>query len=147
MGWGYGVALILELEKLTTFCEDIMESHCDEVIRSESIIDCDRKIFTKIVSITSQGACAKNVVVTSMGWVKAECLRNNLEENSQNIRAQLEDLYHQIPFDELNQDEFRQFVDTYRGFFKSLNQLFKKKKKISDDITIKSIRKKIVINM
>lgn len=65
--WGYGVALHLELEKLTTFCEDMMECNYNEVLRSESIIDCDRKLFTKIVSfITSVSGDAKNTVIASM---------------------------------------------------------------------------------
>ncbi|XP_055306224.1 BTB/POZ domain-containing protein 6-A-like [Sitodiplosis mosellana] len=117
--WGYAVALHLELEHLTEYCEDIIENHYDEVLKTQSILDCDKNLFTKILSKMCKEIFGPGIyiVVAYMEWAKAECLRNNLDVNSQNLRTQLGDLYDQIPFDRLDSEEFHLFVATYRGFF------------------------------
>lgn len=128
--WSYGVASHLDLEKLTKLCIDIIQDCFDEILGCQSFLECDKKLFTQILSIYSPfpnssnpnlsgtpNWCAVNKVFACMEWAKAECSRNNLENNSQNIRTQLGDLYHQIPFDRLKMDELHQFVVTYREFF------------------------------
>lgn len=124
--WGYALALHLELKKLTEFCKVGILNGGVQVLSSQSILDCNKKLFIKILSEIlnsgNKGKCVINVVVACMEWAKAECSRNDLEGSSQNIRTQLGDLYHQIPFDKLETEEFHQFVATYRGFF-SIDEL------------------------
>lgn len=57
------------------------------------------------------------MVEACMNWAKAECLRKNLDENVTNIRAQMGDLYQQVPFDKLELEEFSAFIASHQGFF------------------------------
>lgn len=116
---GYEVALLLELENVIKFCEQNIKDNALEILQTSSFLECDAKLFDKILRLVSARCCASIVVDTCIAWAKAECKKEKLRETTKNLRAQVDHSFQWIPFDKLKPEQFSQFVQTYKGFLKN----------------------------
>lgn len=53
MCWGYSIAQLLEQENLSRFCEEKIKTYAAKIITSESFLECDIKILSKILAMVS----------------------------------------------------------------------------------------------
>lgn len=118
---GYKVARLLELHDVIAYCEDEILENPDEIYLSPNFLQCDAELFDKILQlITSPDANTPNdfakIIDGCMDWAKEQCKRKNFDITPANLKKQLHDSLHRMPFDELKADEFRQFMKTYKGF-------------------------------
>ncbi|KAG4070826.1 hypothetical protein HA402_011052 [Bradysia odoriphaga] len=117
MCWGYSIAELFEQENLKKFCEEKIKTNAATIIRSESFLECDKRLLTQILDSVSSDWRAVERVIAYMEWSKARCTRNNLDLSSKNLRDQLNDVLNKIPFNKLTQKQFSQHVFLYEGFF------------------------------
>lgn len=115
MCWGYEVAVLLELENLQKFCERKIKENAQEILTSESFLECGRESLDKILQLVQSNCPALTVVEACMEWAKAENLRNGIESNPFAIRAQLGVLFDQIPFNEITMENFFDYLSKFHG--------------------------------
>lgn len=118
---GYKVARLLELHDVIAYCEDEIQENPDEIYQSPCFSQCDAELFDKILQlITSPHANAPNdfakIIDCCMDWAEAQCTRKNFDTTPANLKMQLRDSLHRMPFDELKAEEFSQFMEKYDGF-------------------------------
>lgn len=113
---GYEVALLLELTNVIAFCEQHIRNNALEVLQTTNFLECDEKLFNKILSLIASKCCASFAVETCMAWAKTACDKEKLRDTTKNLRGKLKASLQWIPFDELNAEQFSQFVRMYKGF-------------------------------
>lgn len=115
---GYKAATFLELDMATYFCEQQIKSKAKEICSSTSFLECDQKLFGKVLELLVGSECNALVIVNAcMTWAKTECSHKDLGATPANLKAQIKDFINLIPFDKLTSDEFNQFTTTYDDFF------------------------------
>lgn len=117
---GYKVARLLELHDVIAYCEEEILENPDEIYQSPSFLQCDAELFDKILQlIKSPDANVPNdfakIIDGCMDWAKAQCTRKSFDTTPANLKIQLRDSLHQMPFNELSAEEFSQFMETYDG--------------------------------
>ncbi|XP_055305911.1 BTB/POZ domain-containing protein 6-like [Sitodiplosis mosellana] len=113
---GYALAILLELTNTMQFCEVMIIQHGDEILKLASFLECNCDTLDNIILLVASKCSASDRVDACMAWAKAECERKNLEETPANLKAQLGHSFANIPFAELNRNQFQQFMATYNGF-------------------------------
>ncbi|XP_031639273.1 uncharacterized protein LOC116351325 [Contarinia nasturtii] len=116
MCWGYEVAVLLELENLQQFCEQKIRENAQEVLTSDTFLECNRVSVDNILQLVESNCNPLTVVEACMEWAKAENVRNNLDLNPLTLRGQLGNLFDRIPFTEIGMDEFFEYTAKYAGF-------------------------------
>ncbi|XP_055308832.1 BTB/POZ domain-containing protein 1-like [Sitodiplosis mosellana] len=119
---GYAVAILLGMENVVEFCEREIKHKATEILKSTDFLKCDHKLFDKILQLLtrdcgSMTTSASVIVDACMAWAKAKCARDNLDNTSANLKAQLKDSIDCIPFDELSSEQFSHHIETYKRFF------------------------------
>ncbi|XP_055307982.1 BTB/POZ domain-containing protein 6-like isoform X1 [Sitodiplosis mosellana] len=113
----YGKALNLNVPSAIRNCGLKIGENAFEVLKSSSFLKCDRKLLDKILEIVAS-KCSPSVIVEScMAWAKAECVRQQLDITTVNLKAQLKNSLNRIPFDKLSTEQFSQHINTYKRFF------------------------------
>lgn len=114
---GYALSLLLYLESTIEFCEKQIVEKSREILNSTDFLACDRNTLDKILKLVLLTCDPSTIVESSMAWAKAECERNKLESTPSNLRTQLNDSFHRIPFADLSKEQFSQLVGCYKRFF------------------------------
>lgn len=114
---GFAMAQHLELPNVIEFCEREIGNHAEEILNTTDFLDCNGKLFDKILQLASSNCSATTMVKASMAWASAECKRKKVHETPGNLRQQLNDSFHRIPFDALPKDQFALHLVTYKEFF------------------------------
>ncbi|XP_031636133.1 uncharacterized protein LOC116349021 [Contarinia nasturtii] len=117
MCWGYEVAVLLELENLQQFCEQKIRENAQEVLTSDTFLECNRVSVDNILQLVESKCNPLTIVEACMEWAKAENVRNNLDLNPLTLRAQIGNLFGKIPFEKIKMEEFFNFTAKYAGFF------------------------------
>lgn len=94
-----------------------INKNATEVLKSDSFLECDYKTMIKVFELVLIKCSASEIVFGCMEWSKAESARNDLENNSTNLRAQFGKLFVEIPFSKLTIEQFTQHIITYKWFF------------------------------
>lgn len=115
--WSYSMAFSLERENLVTLCEQFIEDNASAVLTSDEFLACEPELMAEIFRLVSDACSAGEFVDACMKWATSECEENEFEENSKNLRDQLEHLFDQIPFDKLTIEQLNKFIGKYKGFF------------------------------
>lgn len=113
----YAVASLLEMSNVIEYCEKEIKKNTAEVLKSDDFLECDQKVVDKILQLVSSKCSASVVVDACMAWTKAKCERKNLELTSANLKAQLKPFFHQIPFADLDSEQFSHHTKAYKQFF------------------------------
>ncbi|XP_031637167.1 BTB/POZ domain-containing protein 6-like [Contarinia nasturtii] len=117
MCWGYEVAVLLELENLQQFCEQKIRENAQEVLTSDTFLECNRVSVDNILQLVESKCNPLTIVEACMEWAKAENVRKNLDLNPLTLRGQLGNLFDRIPFTEIEMDEMFDFASKYRRIF------------------------------
>lgn len=118
MCWGYAFSKDFDLPELRRFCEGGIQRNTLEILQSTSFLDSERDEVVDILKILSIDNHSPRIIDAYMNWAKAECVRENLEPNSINLRARLgDDLIKMIPFNRMFMEQFAQLTKVYSGFF------------------------------
>ncbi|XP_055307980.1 BTB/POZ domain-containing protein 6-B-like [Sitodiplosis mosellana] len=119
---GYELAILLDLTDTIQFCEQKIIQHAESILKSTSFLECNRDLIDQIIQLVIpelelklKVGSAWVIVNAYMAWTKAECERNNLEETTANLKAQLGQSLANIPFVDLNAEQFGRFIATYNG--------------------------------
>lgn len=118
MCWGWAIAKTLQEDNFIDFCEQKIEDNSLEILLSDSFLECTADQLEEILSMISFSCTALELINAYMRWVKAECARRKIYRRGQNLRTTLGDFYEKMPFAELTKEEFKEFSQTYKGFFK-----------------------------
>ncbi|XP_055326319.1 BTB/POZ domain-containing protein 6-like, partial [Sitodiplosis mosellana] len=117
MCWGYGIAELLEQDNLRKFCAEKIKRNAAIVVKSESFLECDSKLLSKMLALVSSHWSTLEIVIACMEWSKAKCNHISLDLSPKNLRDQLKDVFCRIPFDKLTTQQISQHVAKYKGFF------------------------------
>lgn len=113
----YGIAKHLDLDDLRNYCHEKIQENTPDILKSASFLASNHALVGEIMGLLSRENYANEIVNGYMEWAKAECTRKNLETNSVNLRAQLGDLYDQMPFDKMTMGQFSYHTVAHSGFF------------------------------
>ncbi|XP_031639147.1 BTB/POZ domain-containing protein 6-like [Contarinia nasturtii] len=133
----YELARLLDLKSTIIFCKQKIQLNPEGILKSDDFLKCNSTILDKILELVSSiqsNQCSPSTIVdASMAWAKAECVRNELQGTPSNLRAQLNDSFHRIPFSDLSKEQFSQHVSSYKRFFNEddLKSIMTKKISIS----------------
>lgn len=114
---GLGIAILLEMSNIINFCEREIKENAEEILKTSDFLDCDRKLFNRILQLVPLKCNALTLVEASMAWPKAECERKMILPTPANLRKQLNDSISWIPFHELTKEQFELHMTTYEEFF------------------------------
>lgn len=110
MCWGYEIAIIFERQRLKQFCEQKINENPMEILHSNSFLTCKPNLLRHILRMDSLKR-DKIVFDGCLAWSRAACVRDGLDDNWQNIRTQLGDLFYDIGFDRMT---IEIFIECYR---------------------------------
>lgn len=118
MCWGLELAILFELEGLKEFCEQQISKNSTEIFRSSSFLNCESNLLGHILQINSL-ECDEVVVFDGcMTWSRVACITKGLdEENVENLRSQLGDLFYEIRFGDMSHKNFHNRFQLYDGLF------------------------------
>lgn len=118
--WGYNLAVLFKRKDLMEVCNAIIQCDTSAVLQSNGFLKCDKKLFGEILKLVPSGSCPNTAVLKAcMAWAKTACLKNGLDGNEPlNIRNQLGQLFYELPFDALSQDDFSNLVFSNIKYFK-----------------------------
>lgn len=97
IAWGYEIAYFFELENLKRFCENKIVEYPQEILTSDSFLECSRKSVDAILQLVDSECSAQVIINACMEWAKAECVRDNLEADTENLKTSLGDLFNRLP--------------------------------------------------
>lgn len=112
----YCLASFLELKSLAKFCGKEIQKYASVILQSKKHLRSNRMQFEKLMELLQHACSHLEMVEAYMEWAKAECLRKDLDENATNLRAQIGDLFEQMPFHKLELEEFSAFIASHQGF-------------------------------
>lgn len=114
---GYEIAILLELDNVIESCEQNIKINANEIVRSNSFTECNRKIIGRILKLVAVECNASVIVDACIAWAKAECRREQVRPTAVNLKMQLAFLFEQMPFANLSASQFARFIRMYKGFF------------------------------
>lgn len=115
---GYELAILFEMNELKQFCEKQIGENAAKTFRSSSFLNCRPNLLGHILQLDSLQCDESTVFDGCMAWAKAECGRKQCDENDmQNLRTQLGDLFYEIRFGDFSQEHFEQRYRLHDGLF------------------------------
>lgn len=109
--WAYENALFFEHERLTKYCEDVIQTYPEEIFKSGSFQECDRTTLQCILNLPL--LCREIHVLNAIyNWSVASCGYNGLDPTLKNVRSQLNGLPFQIRYDAIAIEEFGPNIPT-----------------------------------
>ncbi|XP_055317509.1 BTB/POZ domain-containing protein 2-like isoform X2 [Sitodiplosis mosellana] len=117
MCMGYGLAILLEDERLMEFCENKIKCNTNEILSSSSFLDCDQKVLKRILQLDWLSCTAANVNEACMSWLKSASKQEQLTREI--VQKHLGDLFYEIPFGSMSPKEFAAFDRSYESLFKA----------------------------
>lgn len=115
--WGYEFYIFLKHDNYIKNCEEKIKENAVGVLKSPCFLECDQKIFAKVLYLISNKCSGFENVDACMEWAKTECKRKNLEENPKNLRILIDETFDHISFNKLNPEQLFRFIKSYKGFF------------------------------
>lgn len=118
MCWGYELAIVAESDRLQKYCEKRIGENSEQIFRSSSFLDCKSNLLRRILQLDSL-KCSETVVFDGcIAWAKKACIQMGLDdENVQNLRFQLDNMFYDIRFGEMTSKEFYLRYRKYDGLF------------------------------
>lgn len=99
MVWGYQLAITLNNEQLMKFCENRIQIHTEEIIRSEMFLHCSREVIGHILKLDTLQCNEVELFNACIEWAKVACLKHELDEsNSENLKNQLGPCFYAFRF-------------------------------------------------
>lgn len=118
MCWGLEIATILSLDRLKTFCEQQISKHPHQIFRSMSFLLSDSNLLHSILQLNSLKCNESDIFDGCISWARAKCKQKHLNENNmQNLRVELGDLFYEIRFGEMSIEEFYACYCSSRDLF------------------------------
>lgn len=108
-------AVLLELKSLQQFCEQKILENAQDVLTSDSFLECDRVSVDHILQLVESNCNPLTISQACMEWAKSENIRHGIDSSPLALRAQIGDLFHKISFD-ISMEEFFDFTSKYAGF-------------------------------
>lgn len=107
MCWGYELAIVSESDRMQKYCEKQIGENAEQIFRSSSFLDCKSNLLRRILQLDSL-KCSETVVFDGcIAWAKKACIQMDLnDENVQNLRIQLDNMFYDIRFGEMTSKEF-----------------------------------------
>lgn len=113
---GYATAKLLEMESVIELCEQNIQQNAAEILNSTDWLECNHETMDNILQLVSSKCSASEIVDACMNWAKAKCERENVEQTSVNLKAQLKGIVERMPFVELNWEQFSEHITKYKRF-------------------------------
>lgn len=114
--WGYELAILFDQSDLKRICERKLRDHPKEVFQSSSFLNCQSNVVRHILQLNSLNS--DEVFDGCLAWAKSTCIRKGANENdAQNLRSELGDLFYEIRFDEMQPKWFHDRYCLHKGFF------------------------------
>lgn len=105
--WAYELAILFKCKELIDRCNMITKFESLVVFHSNYFLECSRETLCHILKLEPLRCRNTDVFDACIAWAKAACQRNGLDKNQpQNIRAQLGDVFYEIPFARFTRDDF-----------------------------------------
>lgn len=118
MCWGYEIAMLLQLDRLKAFCEKQIAKNPIKIFHSMSFLVGDMNLLRSILQMKSLECNESDVFDGCIAWAKAKCIQKDLDENNmQNVRAELGDLFYEIRFGGMSVEEFYACYCSHRDLF------------------------------
>lgn len=114
MCWGYELSIFLGLDNLRQFCELKILENSIEILKSETFLESSRKSVESIMELIKCKCCPMVIIEACMEWAKAECERNDVEINPENLRFHLGDLFEKAPFEIVTAEQFFEYLLKFR---------------------------------
>lgn len=118
MCWGYELAILFELDDFKRFCEQKISENPEKIFRSISFLLCEPNLLQHILQIDSL-KCDETIVFDGcIAWAKEACIQQELDENNvDNLRTQLGDLFFEIRFGNMNLEAFYDLYCLHKNLF------------------------------
>lgn len=114
--WGYELAILFDQSDLKEICEQIIRKHPKEVFESSNFLSCQSNVLRHILKLNSLKS--DEVFDGCLAWAKSACVRKSYDENdAQNLRSELGDLFYEIPFDVMQPKAFHDRYCSHQGLF------------------------------
>lgn len=105
--WLFELSRIHSLQFLHLLCiNQIKERPVSSIFSSSAFLNLCQESFKTVFSLVLNKCDASTVCDVGMKWAGAFCARNNLSNSGENIRMALGDIWHMIPFANLEPVEF-----------------------------------------
>ena len=87
-------------------CLDVIDSHADDVLQSDSFTDIDYQTLEQILGRDTLGADETTVYAATIRWAEAECTRQGRDTSQQQCREVLGEALYLLRFPTMSLDDF-----------------------------------------
>ncbi|CAL8109905.1 unnamed protein product [Orchesella dallaii] len=105
-------AQFFQLKKLEGACNRYIDRNSEAIVNSEEFINLGKSILTDFLKRDGLNMNEEALFQAVLRWASAECLRNSIEANYENLRLTLGDCLKLIRFPAMKREEFAAVYET-----------------------------------
>lgn len=111
----FGLAIFHDLQELQRSCESFIAANLYEVLRSESFLNCDRRILERVLKMDFLPCSETELFEVCMSWVRVASETEHLTRDV--VQTQLGNLFYEIRFGAMTSEEFGKLLPVYGELF------------------------------
>lgn len=112
------LACMFGLDALKTKCREIMCEHTENVIESESFLQCDNNILFEVLSIDRSTCPEEKIFDACINWAQNKCNEQEIDAGkAENIRRTLGNCFDRIRFKDMRFEEFSKRPSLHKNLF------------------------------
>ncbi|KAG4078569.1 hypothetical protein HA402_002683 [Bradysia odoriphaga] len=114
----YRLANSYHLQEVIDVCLLFISTASSEFFTTDEFLDnCSRDMLLQIVKLDSLNCKETEVFDICISWAKCVCNRKNIEDKTENLRAELGDIIYEVRFRSMTFEEFANLHRSCEGFF------------------------------
>lgn len=114
---GYQLAILFDARRLEHFCERAICINAMDIMKSESFLGASYEIVHRILEMPALLCTEASVFEALIDWARTNCQNQNISNDADNLRRQLQDLLYQIRVESLNDREFGGILYSHPNLF------------------------------
>lgn len=116
--WGYELAILFEHIELQQFCRKFICENAEKIVQSNSFLHCESNVLRQIVALDGLECDELAVFDGCLAWAQIACHRERIDgSDMENLRQQLDDIFYEIRFGDMNLEDFYKRYCLYKGLF------------------------------
>lgn len=114
---GYQLAILFDARRLEHFCERAICVNATEIMKSQSFLSASYEIVHRILEMPALLCSEVSMFEALIHWARTNCQNQNIPDDADNLRRQLQDLLYQIRIESLSDQEFGEILHAHPNLF------------------------------
>lgn len=114
---GYQLAIFYDAKRLEHFCERAISINAMEIMKSESFLNASSETVHRILEMPTLLSNEASLFEACINWAQANLRNQNISNDADNLRHQLQNLLYQIRIESLTDQEFGEILHSNPNLF------------------------------